>query len=65
MSCMFEGSFIRLLLLDGRRISVSCIYCSGISDLKEAVRNGWCMLMLKLGLDVLRVRNRSIVTLAG
>jgi hypothetical protein len=43
---MFEESFIRLLMLDGRGMSASCIYCSGIFDLKEAVRNGWYKLLL-------------------
>lgn len=43
---MFEESFIRLLMLDGREMSASCIYCSGIFDLKEAVRNGWYNLLL-------------------
>jgi hypothetical protein len=60
---MFEGSFIRLLLLDGRGIA-SCIYCSGIFDLKEAVRNGWYKLLL--GILILGLWNRGFdVSLAA
>ncbi len=45
-SCVLGESFIRLLMLDGRETSVSCIYCSGISDLKAAVRNGRYKLLI-------------------
>jgi hypothetical protein len=35
-----EKPFIRILDVGWQTNPASCIYCSGISDLKEAVRNG-------------------------